>query len=71
MNSSTDVATLQTRGIKRNRNGMFKLELTGEDVYRLLQLLEDRAVAETAYLEVRQSVYFADKLREQAREQGF
>lgn len=71
MTSSLDLASLQTRGIKQNRTGIFTLQLTGEDVYGLLQLLEERAAPQGKYLEVKQSVYFAEHVREQVRGQGF
>lgn len=71
MTSSLDSASLQTQGIKHNRTGIFSLRLSGEDVYRLLQLLEERAAPQGKYLEVKQSVYFAEHFREQVRGQGF
>lgn len=60
-----------TKGIRRNRALLFRFELTGREIYDLLALLEDRAVAETSYLRVRQAVYFAERVREQARREGF
>lgn len=71
MTSSVNLTSMETRGIKRNRNGFFTLQFKGEDIYRLLALLEERAAPQGKYLEVRQSVYFAEKLREQVQGQGF
>lgn len=62
---------LVTHGIRANGKQLFTLTLRGKEVYELLQILERRAVQETSYLEVRTAVYFAERIRDQVKEQGF
>ena len=66
---------LETRGVQRNRKLQFNLSLTGEEIYRQLKILEGLAVKtaarEGSYLDVRECVLAAEKLRTEARKQGF
>lgn len=71
MESSIKIYSLRTRGIKANGERCFEVRLRGKEVYSLLTLLEELAVRESAYLEVRSAVYFAETIREQVNEQGF
>jgi len=71
MESSTNIESVRTRGIKANGDRRFEVCLSGRDIYKLLGLLEELAVKDTAYLEVRSAVYFAESIRDQVKEQGF
>lgn len=61
----------RTNGIRRNRNAHFKLELTGDEINRIETVLEALAVESRAYLQVRECVLLCERIREEAREQGF
>jgi hypothetical protein len=71
MENSTDPHTMRTQGIRKNGERSFELHLRGREIYQLLHLLEELAVRDASYLEVRSAVYFAERLREQVKEQGF
>lgn len=71
MENSRQLDSMRTRGLKENQDRCFEVKMRGKEIYRLLSLLEDLAVRENAYLEVRSAVYFAEKIREQVQEQGF
>lgn len=71
MDNSIEIESVRTHGIKANGERCFEVRLRGKEVYRLLNLLEELAVKESMYLEVRSAVYFAEKIREQVKEQGF
>ena len=63
-----------SKGVKANRNMRFTFTLTGLEVYDLLQFLEHLAVqGKNAgdYDFVRSCVLWAEKFREQAKQQGF
>jgi len=80
-NTSADVTgefpnnPLETKRIQRNRRLQFNLSLTGEEIYRHLNILEDVAVRSAAhagsYLEIRECVLLAERFRAEARKQGF
>lgn len=71
MEHDTKPESLETNGIRANNKRTFQVRLTGEEVYALLKVMEERAVECGNYLDVRQAVYFAERIREQVREQGF
>jgi hypothetical protein len=71
MPGANDLDTFQTAGIKQNAKLIFHVDFTGREVYSLLQILEARAVEAGDYLQCRQSVYFAERIRDQVKEQGF
>jgi hypothetical protein len=49
----------------------YRAELTGREVYELLQLLEQHAVGTESYLEVAKCVVLAERLRNQVEKQGW
>ncbi len=71
MDISTEIQSLETKGMRANGKRAFEVRFTGEEVYALLRVMEERAVACGNYLDVRQAVYFAERIREQVKEQGF
>lgn len=68
---SNNPESLATNGVRQNGRRAFQVRFTGEEIYAPLKTLEERAVAESNYLEVRRAVYFAETIREQVKEQGF
>lgn len=71
MDSSKEFDALRSQGIKVNRARLFHVDFSGEQVYQLLAVLEQRAVAEQNYLDCRQAVAFAEGIRKQVHKQGF
>ena len=69
--NQTEDSGLVTRGIRANGKKVFAVSLTGKEWYSLVSLLQDRAVAETDYVEVRASVLWVEKIRLQLAAQGF
>ena len=62
---------LETNGIRSNRNAQFTFTLSGQETYRTLQTFENLAVDTPHFNLVRQCVLLSEKIRNQAREQGF
>ena len=60
-------------GIRANGRAIFDLRISGVDIFDLLKLLETGATIapQSGYLEVRKCVFLAEKIRNQARRQGF
>lgn len=58
-------------GIKKNRKLKFKVELEGGFYYRLLQQLDQRALATDCIIDLRECMHLADRIMEQLRAQGF
>jgi hypothetical protein len=71
MDATAELETLVTNGIQHNRTRPFHVKFTGKEIYELISLLEQRALKSECYLDVRQAVYFAEFVREQAKKQGF
>lgn len=71
VDTSVSLESIQTEGIRHNRDRIFTVTLKGKLVYDFLHMLEARAMQERNYLEVRQAVAFAELIREQVKEQGF
>jgi hypothetical protein len=69
--SPDSLTPIETQGIKANGCKVFSVRLTGQEVYRLLSLLESDALSAQAYVACRQAVYFAESIREQVHKQGF
>lgn len=63
--------SLATAGIRANRKRGFHIALTGEQLYWLLAGLERVALRSESYPEVRNCVCFAERIRAQAKAQGF
>jgi hypothetical protein len=61
----------RTAGIRANGNKVFEIEFTGQKLYELLRILEERALESEHYFKVEQSVLMANYIRTQAKEQGF
>lgn len=49
----------------------FQITFSGKQIYDLLRLLEKEAIDSGDYTHVRESVLFAELVREQAKRQGF
>lgn len=62
---------LDSQGIKQNRDKVFSVALGGPEIYFLLQLLEELAAPNGGYAKVRDSVFFAERIRKRVKEQGF
>ena len=64
---------LQTNGVRAVSRAIFNIRFSGNDVFDLLKLLEGGATEAhtTSFLEVRKCVFLAEKVRNQARRQGF
>jgi hypothetical protein len=62
-----------TNSIRANGRAIFEFKISGVDVFDLLKLLESGATAShrDSFLEVRKCVFLAEKIRNQARRQGF
>lgn len=65
------IEEFRTQGIRANNDRVFALEVSGPDLYKLLQFFEHVATGNKSYLETRDAVLFAEKFRDQARAQGF
>ena len=63
--------SVATAGIRANRKRGFQIALTGEQLYWLLAGLERVALRSENYPEVRNAVLFAERIRAQAKAQGF
>ena len=61
----------RTQGIRRNRKLQFTLTLSGDEIQRTLKVLEDLAVESRCYLQVRECVLMAERIRAEAHKQGF
>lgn len=61
----------ETSGRRNNRHKLFKIEIGGEDLYNLLELLMRVAVENTSYQTVARAVTCERLLYQQARDQGF
>lgn len=61
----------ETHGVRANRQRAFKLQMDGEDLYDLLELLRRVAVESGQYQVVARAVTYERLLYGQAREQGF
>jgi hypothetical protein len=47
------------------------LSLTGDEIHRVTKVLEDLAVESRVYLQVRECVLLCERIREEARRQGY
>ena len=61
----------ETQGVRANRQRAFKLQMDGEDLYDLLELLRRVAVESGQYQVVARAVTYERLLYTQARDQGF
>lgn len=61
----------ETSGRRNNRNKAFHIEIGGEDLYNLLELLMRVAVENTSYQTVARAVTCERLIYQQARDQGF
>ena len=68
---STSEDVLRSQGIKANHRLNFQITFSGKQIYDLLRLLEKEAIDSGDYTHVRESVLFAELVREQAKRQGF
>jgi len=70
---TTDVqeTPLATRGIREHGKKVFSVTLTGKEFNSMLNLLEDYAVSESNYVNLRALVLWVEKIRLQLRTQGF
>lgn len=60
-----------TRGIRKNRDKIFSIQLSGQDCYELLQFLQACAQCAEHYDDIRTAVLFENELRKQLRQQEF
>jgi hypothetical protein len=71
MDSSINLDTLRTQGIRKHLSLQFTFHFSGEQVNELRQLLEQLAAPNGNYLGFRQAVFYAELIRDQAKSQGF
>ncbi len=71
MDISTKPEVLCTVGLRKLRQTAFRIDLNGDVVSELFQLLEHEAIASQNYLDVRRAVGITEIIRDQVRKQGF
>jgi hypothetical protein len=71
MKVANELDILRAQGIQVNKPLRFRVGLSGQRVYGLLMLLQNRALASENYQDCREAVYFAEEIRGQVTKQGF
>ena len=66
-----DIEALRTEGIGKNGGKDFGITLSGKELYQFIAMCRFQAEHSSQYHEIRAWVYYAEKLYQQARGQGF
>lgn len=65
--------TNRTKSLDANGRGpkVYELQLTGKEVYDLVQQLEKKAIETTSYFDLRVCVFLAERVRHEAQGSGW
>ena len=66
-----DIEALRTQGIRKNAGKNFGVTFPGKELYQLIEMCRFQAEQSSHYIQIRSWVYFAEKLYQQGRGQGF